>query len=41
MFLGIPSSERVCPFSGFPSGEHEKMCEVHYYQIAGHFDDLK
>jgi len=28
-------------FSGFPSGEHEKICEVHYYQIAGHFDDLK
>jgi len=38
--FGIPSSEHVCPC--FHSGEHEKMIwEVHYYQIAGQFDEEK
>jgi len=40
--LGIPSGDLVCPFYGFPSGENEKIIlEVHYYQIAGHFDEEK
>jgi hypothetical protein len=40
--LGIPSGELFCPFYAFPSGENEKIIlEVHYYQIAGHFDEEK
>jgi hypothetical protein len=40
--LGIPSGELFCPFYAFPSGENEKIIlGVHYYQIAGHFDEEK
>jgi len=37
------SFKRAClSFSCFQSAEHEKMLwEVHYYQIAGQFDEEK